>query len=158
MDTRLDQIPVETLIPHGDPMVYLDCIDQADEHRLTASLVVRDNADFIEPAGVPSWVGLEYMGQAIAALAGLEARRNNTPVQIGFLVSCRRYAPAVSHFPAGARLTIHVEAATFNTTGLRVFTGRIDCDGREAVNANLNVYMPDDVGQFMEQSQREASN
>lgn len=158
MDRCLDQIPVETLIPHGQPMVYLDRIDDAGEHWLTASLTVRDQADFMEPEGVPSWVGLEYLGQAIAALAGVEARRNHTPVQIGFLVSCRRYAPTLSHFPPGARLSIHVEAATFNATGLRVFTGRIDCDGREAVNANLNVYMPDDVGQFMEQNQREAEH
>ena len=144
------EFPVKDLLPHSEPMVLLDTIVSHHEHGLVASLQVREDSLFAEAEGVPTWVGLEYMGQAIAAFAGITARQQNKPIQIGFLVSARRYEPCISHFPPGAQLTVAVNAVTFNTTGLRVFECTISSGSSQVVTANLNVYLPEDVASFME--------
>jgi predicted hotdog family 3-hydroxylacyl-ACP dehydratase len=154
MTIDLTAIPVQDLLPHGDPMVLLAQIEAFGDHSLEASLTVTRDSLFAEDEGVPTWVGLEYMGQAIAAFAGLSARRDNQPVRIGFLVSTRRYEPRQAWFPPGSHLTVAVQATTFNTTGLRVFEGTISSAGTTIVTANLNVYMPEDTAAFMEEHRR----
>ncbi|MES2605835.1 MAG: 3-hydroxylacyl-ACP dehydratase [Pseudomonadota bacterium] len=148
----MDTIPSpQYVLPHDHPMILIDTIESWHEHGLTASVTVRPDSLFIEPDGVPAWVGIEYMGQAIAAHAGLCARRDGRPVQIGFLVGTRRYEPGCSHFPMGTKLAVFVDAITSNTTGLQVFECRITGDG-VSVHANLNVFMPANVAEFLETS------
>lgn len=144
--------PVHSLIPHSDTMVLLDQILSRHEHGLTASVTITSDSLFAEAEGVPSWIGLEYMGQAIAAFAGITAREQNEPVRIGFLVSTRRYEPSIAHFTPGMSLIISIEAITFNTTGLRVFECSIAHNQQQLVSANLNVFMPEDINAFMKES------
>lgn len=151
-DEQLIAWPVKDLIPHGEAMVLLNSVVSWHENGLCAELSINEKSLFVEAEGVPAWVGLEYMGQAIAAYAGVSARLKNEPVRIGFLVSSRRYEPNCSHFALGAKLEVIVEAITFETTGLQVFACRIENNGETLVTANLNVYMPDDVAAFMEEN------
>jgi len=146
--------PVQDLIPHSDDMVLLDKIESYTEHRLQASLTITADSLFAEDEGIPAWMGLEYMGQAIAAMAGITARNRGEPVRVGFLVSTRRYEPEVSHFSCGSQLTITVEVVTFNTTGLRVFECSIYDKAYCLVKANLNVYMPENIEEFMKESSK----
>lgn len=142
---------IVSLIPHDGAMSLLDRVAEGHPTGITATVSIHENALFCEAKGVPSWVGLEYMGQAIAAHAGLRARASREAVKIGFLVSCRRYEPGVSHFPLGAELHVSAEAITEGDAGLQVFECRItgpDID----FSANLNVFMPDDVEQFLQES------
>ena len=148
----VSQFSVSELVPHSDSMILLDSIESYSEHQLTASVNITESSMFAETAGVPAWVGVEYMGQAIAAMAGATARERAEPIRIGFLVSSRRYEPVVSHFTVGSSLTISVQAVTFNTTGLRVFECSIYSDGICLVTANLNVYMPEDVDAFIKEN------
>jgi predicted hotdog family 3-hydroxylacyl-ACP dehydratase len=138
----------EELLPHDHPMILIDAIESVRERGLTASVTVRPDALFAEPQGIPAWVGIEYMGQAIAAHAGWCARRAGRPVRIGFLVGTRRYEADCSHFPPGAQLAITVDAVTSNASGLQVFECRITGAG-VAASANLNVFIPNDVDEFL---------
>ena len=137
------------VIPHGQPMSLLDHILRFDEQSLVAGVTIRPDSLFCESDGVPSWVGIEYMGQAIAAWAGVMAREQGDPVKIGFLVSCRRYTSPVSHFPIGSELRVSVRQITENTTGLQVFACKITGEQLE-ISANLNVFMPEDATAFLE--------
>ena len=148
----MNPIPaIRDLIPHDTPMVLLDSVEEIRAGGLTASVTITPQSLFAEASGVPAWVGLEYMGQAIAAHAGVCARRNGEPVRIGFLVSTRRYQPGCAYFPLGARLAISVEAVTGGSTGLQVFECSIRGPGI-AANANLNVYMPENIEEFMQEN------
>jgi predicted hotdog family 3-hydroxylacyl-ACP dehydratase len=133
-------------------MSLLDSIESYSEDGLIASVTIREDSQFITARGVPAWVGIEYMGQAIAAVAGARARDNSEPVQIGFLVSSRRYKSSVSFFEIGDQLQVDVSQVTDNAIGLQVFKCRISADNIE-VTANLNVYLPDDVEAFLKESQ-----
>lgn len=142
-------IDVTKLVPHDGDMVLIETIESRSDHGLIASLEVGKNPLFVEQKGVPTWVGLEYMGQAVAAFAGLTARDSNLPVKIGFLVSARKYEPTLSHFQVGTKLLIEVNEVILNNSGLRVFECAIRCDTAVIVSTNLNVYMPNDIESFM---------
>ncbi|MFA5631149.1 MAG: hypothetical protein WC997_06540 [Porticoccaceae bacterium] len=142
---------IRNLVPHDSPMILLDAIDEVRANGLTASVIISAESAFAEARGVPAWVGLEYMGQAIAAYAGICARRDGEPVRIGFLVSTRRYEPGCAYFPPGARLAVSVEAVTESTSGLAVFRCSIHGPGI-ATTTNLNVYMPDNIEDFMQEN------
>lgn len=136
------------LIPHGAEMSLLDSVESHSTTSLVASVTIDESSFFCEEKGVPAWIGIEYMGQAIAAWAGIEARQNNRPVKIGFLVSTRRYESPLCYFPIGEKLLISVEQITDNITGLRVFDCKIAFGDME-IQANLNVFMPDNVEEFL---------
>ncbi len=137
------------VVPHGMPMSLLDTIEEYSANGLVAMVTIREDSMFCESKGVPAWVGVEYMGQAVAAYAGVRARNINYPVKIGFLVSVRRYESPCSHFSVGTSLFISVRQITDSATGLQVFDCRITGDDIE-IQANLNVFMPEDLERYFE--------
>lgn len=140
---------VVDVIPHAKPMSLLDKIVSYDGAELVAGLTIREDSIFFNGSAVPAWVGIEYMGQAVAAFAGVGARVDNKPIKIGFLVSSRRYISDCSSFPLGAYLSIRAKPITDNETGLRVFDCSITGENIN-VTTNLNVFIPDDVDNFLE--------
>jgi predicted hotdog family 3-hydroxylacyl-ACP dehydratase len=131
---------VADLIPHSGCMVLLDRIVDYDDQGLTAELVVRNDGLLGDDKAVPAWAGIEYMAQAIAAYAGVMAKRVNEPIRLGFLLGTRRYSSNVAVFKVGAILTIRVEKI-MQDDDLGVFDCQILGEGVE-VTANLNVYQP----------------
>ena len=147
------QLPVkiDSFIPHDGDMSLLDEVVSHTGIETVAVVSIDDGSLFFEEQGVPSWLGIEYMGQVIAAHAGLLARAKQEPVKIGFLVSTRRYEPGLSHFPPGVTLRVSAKAVTEGELGLQVFECSILGPGVDC-RANLNVFMPEDADKFMRES------
>ncbi|CAA9889420.1 Beta-hydroxyacyl-(Acyl-carrier-protein) dehydratase FabA/FabZ [Candidatus Methylobacter favarea] len=141
-------IDIAELIPHSGKMVLLDRIIACDEHSLSAELTVRDDGLLGSKKAVPAWAGIEYMAQAVAAYAGVMAKKAGEPVKLGFLLGTRRYSSSVAEFKVGSRLTVRVKKV-IQDDALGVFDceiyGRIHETGQDIeaiVSANLNVYQP----------------
>jgi len=137
---NVSDIPVSELVPHDPPMVLLDRVLVFEESTLVAEVMIRTDSMFCDGDGVPGWVGLEYMAQAIAAHAGLQARQRGEPPSIGYLLGTRSYLCEAATFPVGEKLTVHVEAL-FVEAGLGSFACRIETD-RLLAKATVNVYQP----------------
>ena len=137
------------LVPHGSSVVALDKIESYSGQTMVASLIINEESFLYEEFGVPTWVGIEYMGQTIAAYAGAKARKENKPVKIGFLVGTRRYESPVSHFELGSKLLISVEEMINNAQGLHVFSCKIRWMDL-LIHTNINVYMPENTENFLE--------
>ena len=117
-------VGIEELLYHRPPMIFLDEVVEADASSLTARVHVRPGIPFFEEGfGVPAWVGLEYMAQAVAALAGLRAREQDKPISLGMLIGCRRYTSDVSVFSPGTHVRVSVHELASGETGL----GSFDC-------------------------------
>ncbi len=128
---------ISKLIPHSGDMILIDRILNCDAHTLTAELIVRGDGFICGDAKtVPSWIGIEYMAQTIAAYAGTVARQAN----IGFLLGTRRYNCNVSTFDVGTKLTISAQKI-MQDGNLAAFECRI-LGANVEVTANLNVYQP----------------
>lgn len=129
------------LIPHRAPMVLIDGVLDAGDDFLVAEVAIVPGIPFFEEgAGVPAWVGLEYMGQAIAALAGLRAERAGAATGSGLLVGCRRYESVVARFAPGRRLEVEVRESGGSARPFCAFDGVIRDDGVLA-RSSISVYL-----------------
>lgn len=102
--------------------------------------------------GVPAWVGIEYMAQAIAALSGCRSRMNGAAVNIGLLVGSRKYHCTQAYFPVGAILSIEVREVIHAENELSVYGCKLQGEGDFQAcfaEANLNVFQPKDPQKFI---------
>jgi predicted hotdog family 3-hydroxylacyl-ACP dehydratase len=136
---------VEQLLPHARPMILIDRAIDIGENHLVAEVDINEQTLFAESGGgVPTWVGIEYLAQSIAAWAGFGARSKGGLPQFGFLLGTRKYHAAVPYFEFGTTLIVRVELQ-FQDQGLGVFSGSIATD-RTLVEASVNVYQPENGG------------
>lgn len=147
---------IAQLVPHSGTMSLLDTAVHCDQHSLIAQVTIGPDTLFATDQGVPAWVGIEYMAQAVAAFAGVRAKEAGEDIRIGFLVGTRKYHCNVPFFPAGSTLTIEVAEELRGENGLGVFICRITSATNSAnmivAEANLNVFQPDDAEEFLQHS------
>ncbi|HTH44482.1 MAG TPA: hotdog family protein [Oxalicibacterium sp.] len=144
---------IRELVPHAGPMVLLDRVVAVEGEGLCAEVAIRPGTLFCAENGVGSWVGIEYMAQAVAAFAGYEARARGEAVRVGFLLGSRRYECAGPAFAIGKRLHVHVQRTLQGENGLGAFECHIaDADNAAAVlaTATITVFQPDNVGNFLQ--------
>lgn len=143
MSTEL--LPIENYVPHRGAMLLLDRLLAADDETAVAEVTVPQGGLFVHDAGMPAWVGIEYMAQTVAAWAGWRARQKGGAVQIGFLLGSRRYETAQAFFAPGTRLTVSVRCELMGDNGLGMFDCRIEADGeKELATARISVFEPGD--------------
>jgi predicted hotdog family 3-hydroxylacyl-ACP dehydratase len=142
------------LIPHEGDMILLDRVLAADLDTLCAEVTIRPGSLFCDGAGVGSWVGIEYMAQAIAAHAGYLDHLRGEPIKVGFLLGARRYQVAVPLFAVGAVLKVHIHHAMQGDNGLAAFECRIEdtAGGAVLANATVTVFVPNNVNEFLQRS------
>lgn len=151
MDVSYD---IERVLPHRGAMRLVDRLLAWDEESVAVGLRVPLEGPFCHPQGVPAWVGVEYMAQAIAAWAGCRARRGGGEPSIGFLLGTRRYESAVDWFPPDALLRVEARRELLGENGLGMFSCRILRDGDILATANVSVFEPPDAMAYLENEQR----
>lgn len=144
---------IAEVVPHGEGMRLLDRIVQWDDEGLTAELRVPASGLFVQDGGVPAWIGIEYMAQAIAAWAGCRARRDGRPPGIGFLLGSRRYISTRELFPGGTCLQVQARCELLGDNGLGMFACRILAGDEEWATANVSVFQPNDAAAYLESGQ-----
>jgi len=146
-----EQYQIEELVPHSGTMSLLTRVVSHGEDWLAVEVDIHKDTVFAEEQGVPSWVGLEYMAQAIAAYAGLEQRVIGGEPKLGFLLGTRRYNVDKEWFPLGETLSIKVTCEMVAENGLHVFDAVLASSQVQA-SASLNVFQPEDAQAFLKES------
>ena len=141
---------IDMLVPHRAPMRLVDRLLNWDEDSVAVEVEVPAEGLFVDADGVPAWVGVEYMAQAIAAWAGCHARQAGQAPSIGFLLGTRRYESRVTWFVAGALLRVEAMRELLGDNGLGMFRCRILEDGDELATANVSVFEPPDAMAYLE--------
>lgn len=145
---------IRALVPHSGPMVLLDRVLSADTETLCAEVTIRPGSVFCDGSEVGSWVGMEYMAQAVAAHAGYLALQRGVPVKVGFLLGTRRYESSQPAFAVGSVLQVHVRRALQGDNGLGAFECRIeDAAGGTSASATVTVFQPENVDEFLQRSE-----
>lgn len=147
---------VGTLVPHSGQMVLLERVVSADADNLCAEVRIHAGSVLATEQGVGSWVGIEYMAQAIAAHAGWLALQRGDAVKVGFLLGSRKYEASVPYFAPGSVLLVHVHRVLQAENGLGAFDCRIvpayaahDANAASLATATVTVFQPDNVNQFL---------
>jgi len=133
---------MDAWVPHRGAMSLLDAVAHRDELGVEARVRVPAAGLFNVEGGVPAWVGIEYMAQAIAAWSGGRARAGGGSPKIGYLLGSRRYEAVLPVFPAGAELRVLAQCELMADNGLGMFDCRIEHDGRVLASARLSVFEP----------------
>lgn len=138
--------PVAELLPHSGCMVWLSRILTHTADATTCAVDIEERTMLRGADGhVPSWVGVEYMAQCIAAHGGLLSRARGEPQKRGFLVSVRKAIFHTPYFAIGQTLEVHARHVR-GQRGLLTFDCAIhDGVGGDALAmARVNVYIGPD--------------
>ncbi|CAM3598947.1 hypothetical protein EI168_07985 [Halomonas sp. FME1] len=131
-------------VPHRLGMCLLNTLLAVGDEHLYARVVPQRDDLFATPDGIPGWVGLEWLAQAVAAWAGVQSVMSGDPPKIGFLLGTRRYQCQQPFFPFDQPIRIEVELAFRADNGLGAFQGRLlNAQQQQVANATLNVFQPD---------------
>jgi predicted hotdog family 3-hydroxylacyl-ACP dehydratase len=141
-DASLADVSVARLVPHRGPALLIDRVLAAGPEDVRVEARVRRDGLYATDDGLPAWVGLELMAQAIAVWAGLRRRERGEPPGLGFLTGTRRFDAAVASFPHGATLHVTARCELVGDNGLGVFACAVELDGRVVATANLSTYAP----------------
>ncbi len=148
-----DSIDVESFLPHQRPMVLIDKIIDSQADQLTAQVTITPQSPYFDEQrqGVPNYVGIEYMAQTIAALAGVEAKRQQAPIKVGFLLGSRKLVFQTPTFKLNQSYQITVLRLYQEESGLAVFDCKIELENQIVASANVNVYQPQDTQTYLQQ-------
>lgn len=135
------------VVPHSDRMLLLDTVEHADENSLVASARVRADSPFVRDGVVGTWIGIEFMAQAIAAFEGCRARERGESPKVGFLIGSRHFSSTSPTFAVGATLRVEI-VRQYEEGGLGLFDAKITGDDVTA-DASISVFQPDDAQQFL---------
>ncbi len=98
------------LLPHTSPMILIDELLSQEDKSISVRVDMNKTSLFSEADGrVPSYVGIEYMAQAIATLVGIKRLQENLPIKLGFLLGSRKYQCSQDYFEAGQDLIIEAK-------------------------------------------------
>ena len=147
----MTEFTIEQVLPHEHPMILLDQLTSFSENSASCCCTITEQSLFFDTIlnGVPSYVGIEYMAQSIAAYANANELSQSRSVEIGFLVSSRKYKCEFSVFKQGLVLTINVEKIYKDESGLSAFDCNIFTDGQQIASARINVFQPENPKQFL---------
>ena len=133
---------VEDFLPHRPPMILLDELSSIDESRAVSYVNISPKSLFFSDGAVPSWVGIEYMVQTMAAFTNFQAREKSGKPAIGFLLGTRSFVARRSEFLDGERLKIEVKPLLIGDP-IGSFECRIEINNELIAEASLTAYKPD---------------
>ena len=146
---------IEQVVPHREPMILLNNLISYEQNSAICEVTISPASAFYSEQlqGVPSYIGTEYMAQAIAAYAGALAQDEGEAVKIGFLIGTRKYKTHTPIFNTGAVLQVTVSKLYQEDSGLSVFECFISSNDTTLCEAKINVFQPHDPMQFIREQQ-----
>lgn len=150
-------IPVADLVPHSPPMVLIDKIIEYTDDTITAEINIVSGCPFYDEdvGGVPCWVGIEYMAQAVSALGGIRAKIKNEEVSIGFLLGTRKYSMPEKVFFNKQTYQVHAKELLKADAGLAVFECQILQGQQVWAEAKINVFVVNDASDAVNNTKQE---
>jgi len=142
MSDRYDS-EVLQLIPHRPPMLLINKIVSLSSTTSQALVLMDEQTPFYHKGkGVPSWIGLEYMGQSAALIAGFQQREGTSQPHLGFLIGSRKYRAELDYFDLTDNLLVSCEEAALVGESLATFSCTITAQESEhtVAHAMLSVF------------------
>jgi predicted hotdog family 3-hydroxylacyl-ACP dehydratase len=142
--------PLEQLLPHRPPMILIDRMIHATDTGGMCEVTIGPQTLFLELAGVPAFVGIEYMAQAVAAYGGYKSYLASQPVVVGFLLGTQQLKTYCQFFDLGQMLHIQVTHVWGYNQLMQFHCTIQDATAGELLQeAELNVFKPKDLQSYL---------
>ncbi len=131
------------LIPHRPPMLLIDrLLELGPDHSAAQVDISPASAFFAVGQGVPGWIGVEYMGQTAALIAGYQLEQGLVEPHLGLLLGTRKYSAFTPWFAPGSSLRVSCRELAVVGQNLANFTCDIHdmTSGAHLASARLTVY------------------
>ena len=132
-------LPIEQLLPHEPPMLWLDRVLSRDGDAVRCALEIRPDHVFVEDGLVEPVVSIEWMAQTVGALVGIIDRGNDMNPRPGYLIAVPEASFAVDTFAVGDRLEIEAKRV-WGDDELASFECAVERAGQTVAKAQLSVY------------------
>ncbi len=117
------------LIPHRPPMLLINRIVNVSEKQSSAIVLIDEQSPFFDSKhGVPAWIGIEYMGQTAALIAGCQLEKGLVEPHLGFLIGARSYHVKQDYFSPGKPVQVCCQEEAVVGNGLASFDCKIYYD------------------------------
>ncbi len=153
----MDFKPID-LLPQKAPMAFITAIESVDfdtQKMITRIDVHQSDLLFQKNMnGVPGCVALEYMAQSIACYIGAQDihTTGETKAVAGFIMGSRDLHVMIPVFNVDESYYVHVQSM-FCDANIASFECNIyDANNNLVASANLNAFRPDDINNFMEET------
>ena len=134
---------IAPFVPHQRRMCLLDRLLDVEEEHLRAEITPNTDDLFATETGIPGWVGLEWLAQAIAAWAGVQRVVAGAQPMVGFLLGTRRYQCTQPSFAFGEPVIVEICLDFRADNGLGAFRGQLlDRNNQVIATAMLSVFQP----------------
>ncbi|SDL18196.1 Predicted 3-hydroxylacyl-ACP dehydratase, HotDog domain [Modicisalibacter muralis] len=135
---------IAPFVPQTQGMCLLDRIVAVGDNDLSAEITPSTEDVFARDDGIPGWVALEWLAQAVAAWAGWHGAQRGEPPAPGFLIGTRRFTTTRDRFAFGETLRVTVSLEFRADNGLGHFHGELHGgDGIRLAHGSLTVFQPD---------------
>jgi len=125
---------------HREPLLLLDRLIDIGPDFAVCEWKVCDKVAFIIPgAGVPTYVGVEYMAQCIAVHAGACANARGLEPPLGFLLGTRHYRARTRYFEPGVTYQATCRELIKDDQGMASFECTILLDDKILAEGRLSV-------------------
>ena len=136
-----------SIVPHRGKMLLLNRVREYNTKELSieAEYSITEDGLFFDSdaAGVPAWVGFEFIAQAVSALIGIRYRENGEPPKIGFILSVSQMRIGLPFFKTGSIIAIKANIIE-SVDSLYIFKGEIFIEGVKVLEGKLTVMDVDD--------------
>lgn len=139
--------PIDEVLPQTGPMRLLEAV-VAHDPKCTRCRVEPGRSELFRDATgrIPSWVGIEYMAQCIAAHGGLLARARGEAPRPGLFVGSRRLVFRRDAFEPGRVLEVSARHVAGHSEILSFECSVLDPDEEAPLlEGRLNVLLPRDL-------------
>ncbi len=123
-------------------MLLINKILAVSNKESSAEVFIDEETPFYEKGlGVPACIGLEFMGQTAALIAGNEAIKNPADAKLGFLLGTRKYQSTIAYFKENSILVVECTEGAMVGETLASFncTIRYQNDPEIVAKASLSV-------------------
>ncbi|MBN2718668.1 MAG: hypothetical protein JXX14_22675 [Deltaproteobacteria bacterium] len=136
-------VPMGLLLAHQPPIRMIDRGMAVLGNGVICESQIRTDHMFLTPAGVPAYVAVEYMAQAIGVFDGWHRYLHGQSPRIGYLVGTRELKLNCDSFVVGQVLDIEARLAWDGNSLLQFRCCTRDrATNAELATAMLNVYSP----------------
>lgn len=147
---------IENILIHKPPMVLISEISNVDFEAKTLTAIVNITPKDVfynkNLNGVPAYVGLEYMAQAIGCYAGI-GHADTTP-KIGFVLGSRLYKNHIEYFQNNESYTVKIHENFFEDE-IGSFSCTItDKNNTLCAEGTITVFQPTDIEKFLKEKQQ----